>query len=117
MVLEAKNKAEPKPRRRPTTESEMEFLQRVIDWEARKPPEVEVNVKGNSMTAQYYTERILPVLIEHVHSDRVCQGLSENGFWLQEDNDPSHGTRSETNLPRQLKEANWIPICLYPAQT
>ncbi|KAF2177294.1 transposable element Tcb2 transposase, partial [Zopfia rhizophila CBS 207.26] len=27
---------------------------------------------------------------------------------LQEDNDPSHGTRSDYNIARRLKDLNWI---------
>jgi hypothetical protein len=39
-----------KPRRRPTTEIEEEYQARVREWEAGKPHELEVKVKGNAMT-------------------------------------------------------------------
>lgn len=43
-----------KPRRRPTTETEDEYTHRVQEWEAGKPHEVEVKVKGHAMTQKYY---------------------------------------------------------------
>jgi hypothetical protein len=42
-----------KPRRRPTTESESEYQERLKEWEALKPHAVEVKVQGNSMTQKY----------------------------------------------------------------
>ncbi|KAF1984479.1 hypothetical protein K402DRAFT_336565 [Aulographum hederae CBS 113979] len=65
------------------------------------------------MTQYYYTKRVLPTLIKETQRDRIEFGKA----WLQEDNDPSHGTRSEFNLPRLLEEKEWIPFYLHPAQS
>ena len=56
----------PKPRRRPITETEAEYLARVKEWEATKPQKVEKTVKDNHMTQKYYTERLLPIYIDIV---------------------------------------------------
>ena len=61
----------PKPRRRPTTETEEEYQARIMEWEAKKPHDVEVKVKGNAMTQKYYVDRLLPVYIEAVESMRL----------------------------------------------
>jgi transposase len=36
---------------------------------------------------------------------------------LQEDNDPSHSTRSELDIAKQLKDSKWITILIQPAQS
>jgi hypothetical protein len=69
--------------------------------------------KGNSMTQKYYTERSLPMYITAVQKARIVCGRDAI---LQEDNDPSHGTRSELNVAKQLKDANWLTILVHPAQ-
>jgi hypothetical protein len=40
----------PRPRHRPTTESEQEYQERLREWEALKPHDADVKIKGNSMT-------------------------------------------------------------------
>ena len=40
----------PKPRRRPTTETDTEYQERLKEWDAARPHAVEVKVKGNAMT-------------------------------------------------------------------
>lgn len=102
-----------KPRRRPTTETEDQYQQRVVEWEANLPHDVEIKPKGNSMTQAYYTERLLPIYIELLHKGRLERGIS----WLQEDNDPSHGTRSVNNVARWLKNSNWVATITHPAQS
>jgi hypothetical protein len=63
--------------------------------------------KGNSMTHNYYTERLLPVYIRALQEARFSY---EQDAILQEDNDPSHGTKSEVNVAKQLKDSNWITV-------
>jgi hypothetical protein len=46
------------PRRRPKTETEEEFKERVRIWEAGKPHAVEKKVQGNAMTQKYYVEKL-----------------------------------------------------------
>lgn len=83
-------KKEPKPRRRPKKDSTgEEYEQRLRDWEARQPHELEIAGQGNSMTQQYYRDNLLPGLCDQVEELKRKRG---RGI-LQEDNDSSHGTR------------------------
>ncbi|KAH7370668.1 hypothetical protein BKA65DRAFT_488999 [Rhexocercosporidium sp. MPI-PUGE-AT-0058] len=92
----------PKPRRRPTIETEAEYQNRVKEWDATRPHKVEKKVAGNHMTQLYYTERLLPVYIKAVSTERLRDGRS---YYLQEDGDPSHGMRKD-GLAKELKIAN-----------
>lgn len=78
------------------------------------PHEVETKPKGNSMTQKYYTERLLPVYVKAIQEARIAHNRD---IILQEDNDPSHGTRSELNIAKQLKDSNWITVLAHPAQS
>jgi hypothetical protein len=42
------------------TKTEEEWHRRLVEWEALKPYDVKVMVKGNAMTQKYYVERLLP---------------------------------------------------------
>jgi hypothetical protein len=59
-----------KPRRRPITETEEEYHRRLQEWEAGKPYDREVKVKGNSMTQKYYVDRLLPIYCSAIDSMR-----------------------------------------------
>ena len=65
------------------------------------------------MTQKYYTEQLLPHYIKKVREE------NEHGHRaiLQEDNDPSHGTRSANNIARKLKDTNSIKTLRHPAQS
>lgn len=102
-----------KPRRRPKTETAEQYQQRLKEWEASLPHDPEIKPKGNAMTQAYYTEKLLPGYIRTVHEHRINYG---RGI-LQEDNDPSHGTRSAKNLAQELKARNWIEVLVHPAQS
>jgi DDE superfamily endonuclease len=108
-----------KPRgpRRSKYESEEQFQQRKCDFEASlghplKPQDIPP--KGNSMTQKFYAKEVLP---KHIKHTKWLEAKYKRKFYLQEDNDPSHGTRSKKNLPRQLKEASHIQILIHPAQS
>jgi hypothetical protein len=66
-----------------------------------------MKLKGNSMTQIYYTERLLPVYIRAVQEARISRNQDAI---LQEDNNPSHGTRSELNVAKQLQDSSWITV-------
>jgi len=82
-------------------------------WEAEAPHEVVVKPKGNAMTQKYYVEKLLPL---------YCNAIIEGREWkpgpwlLQEDNDPSHGTRKE-GLAHQYKEDYNISCIVHPLQS
>ncbi|KAF2820779.1 hypothetical protein CC86DRAFT_254595, partial [Ophiobolus disseminans] len=107
----------PKQPRRPV-QSKYEMLEqhqkRVKEWEATLPPPLKVQSSGHHMTQEYYALNVLPQYIKYIHEAR----LQEPQSWLlQEDNDPSHGTRSIDNVAESLRQANWIAAILHPAQS
>ena len=65
------------------------------------------------MTQKYYIERLLPV---YVHAIQQARLRDPQNYLLQEDNDPSHGTK-KSGLAQQLKEANWVNNLMHPAQS
>jgi transposase len=73
-----------------------------------------MKLKGSSMTQKYYTERLLPVYIRAVQEARISRNQDAI---LQEDNNPSHGTRSELNVAKQLQDSSWITVLVRPAQS
>lgn len=76
----------PKPRRCPKTEIEEEYAERLREWDALKPYDIEVKVKGNSMTQKYYVDRPLPTYAQAVNN----KAQNEPGEWLfQDDRGPS----------------------------
>ena len=91
-----------KPRRTKAMTNE-QYQQKVAEWEASLPHDVDIKSQGNSMTQAYYTKRLLPIYVEEIHRCRVS---SDRACIFQEDNDPSHDTRSAVNIVRQFKEAN-----------
>ena len=102
-----------KPRRRPRTETEDEYTERVREWEASKPHAVEKQVQGNGMTQKYYVDRLLPIYCQAIISLREKYG----GDWLlQEDGDPSHGMRKK-GLAQEYKDARGIRNLAHPAQS
>jgi hypothetical protein len=103
----------PKPRRRPTTESEAEYQERLKEWEAQKPHVVEKKVSGNHMTQKYYTERLLPI---YIHAVQIQRAYDSSSWYLQEDGDPSHGMR-KAGLAQALKDQNYILNIKHPAQS
>ncbi|KAF2185435.1 hypothetical protein K469DRAFT_726646 [Zopfia rhizophila CBS 207.26] len=89
-----------KPRRRPTTETEEEYHRRVQEWEAGKPHDVEIKVKGNAMTHKYYSKR----------------EINDKLWLLQEDGDSSYSMRKR-GLAQEYKEAYGIQNLAHPAQS
>lgn len=108
--IEVKKPSKP---RRSKYQTEEIYRQRIAEWKASLPHDVEIKSKGNSMTQVYYTERLLPMYVDELQQcrmhDRYCL--------LQEDNDPSHGTRSTDNIVRSFKAVNWIETLIHPPQS
>ena len=90
------------------------YRQRLADWEASLPHNVEVKSKGNSMRQVYYTEWLLPIYVNEIHDCRPQHGRS---CIFQEDNDPSHGTKSKDNIVRRFKANNWVETLIHPPQS
>ncbi|KAF2174545.1 hypothetical protein K469DRAFT_707336 [Zopfia rhizophila CBS 207.26] len=102
-----------KPRRRPTTETEEEYHRRVQEWEAGKPYDVEIKVKGNAMTQKYYVDRFLPIYCQAIKSMRE---IDDKPWLLEEDGDPSYGMRKR-GLAQEYKGAYGIQNLAHPAQS
>ena len=102
-----------KPRRRPITETEEEYHHRVQEWEAKKPYDVEIKVKGNTMTQKYYMDRLLPIYCQAIESMRE---IDDKPWLLQEDGDPSHGMRKK-GLAQEYKETHGIQNLAHPTQS
>lgn len=105
-------KRPPKPRKT-MYESAEDFQHRLDIWDASLPHQQEIKPKGNAMTQKYYCERLLPVYIKAVNKAR----LQYTKDWLlQEDNDPSHGSRKE-GLAQRLKRDSWVNTLIHPLQS
>jgi hypothetical protein len=61
----------PRKSRKSKYEMEEQYHNRVVEWKAHLPHEVDIQPKGNSMTQQYYTDRLLPVYINKIHMQRI----------------------------------------------
>ena len=94
-------------------ESDEAFSARTAEWEASLPHEREYKPKGNSMTQKYYCRRLLPYYIDAIQLARLDQA---SDWVLQEDNDPSHGTKNY-GLANRLKDSNWVGSLQHPPQS
>lgn len=102
-----------KPRKR-KYETPEQHPKRFKEWDATKPPPLEVQGSGHHMTQDYYTSNILPSYIKWVHEACLREPRSS---LLQEDNDPSHGTKSNDNVAQNLRVTNWIALIFHPGQS
>ncbi|SMR57914.1 unnamed protein product [Zymoseptoria tritici ST99CH_3D1] len=91
-----------RPRRRPKSESEEQYNERLRAWNNDAPPGLEK--KGNSMTQGYYAKKVLPQHIEWLNHFK-SQSMPA---YLLEDGDPSHGHRSSDNAPQRLREQHHV---------
>jgi hypothetical protein len=57
------------------------------------------------------------VYIKLLHQQRLQNELSPVRWTLQEDNDPSHGTRSLNNIAMNLRSVSWLPSINHPPQS
>jgi transposase len=118
-------KPPPKPRRRPKSETDDEYNDRLRVWEAELARNPIVERPGNSMRASYYTEKILPVYRDalrflRLESDAIRHHIHPEyrySWYLVEDNDPSHGTRNPDSLPAVYKAKHGIHRLHHPANS
>ena len=94
-------------------QTDTEYQQMIQDWE-RSRISVDVIPKGNAMSQEFYAREILPI---HIREIKALEERYHHSFWLQEDNDPSHGNRSTNNLCACLKRDADILILVHPAQS
>jgi transposase len=105
-------------------ELQEDFNNRLREWEATIPPKKEVKPKGNAMTQEYYSQRLLPIYIGII-KDLKAQ-YPEKTWILQEDGDPSHGIKSRKaklggdkldSLCTKLRKENGIISLIHPPQS
>ena len=106
-----------KPVKRKRENDEM-YERRLVEWEASLPHDVEVKPKVNSMTQQYYRDKILPIWLREIEKQRALG----RPVILQEDNNPSHGTipnkrRKVPNVAAQFKQEHHIRTLTHPASS
>jgi hypothetical protein len=95
----------------------------VGEWEVRKVREPEIIKPGNSMRASYYVEKILPLHCAvyaslKAQSDELRPSVLDEdryNWYLQEDNDPSHGTRNTDSLPAVYRRERGVKSLAHPA--
>jgi hypothetical protein len=118
----------PKPPRKPRKskfQTEEEYTAEVKEWKAIKLLPIRADSGGHQMTQRYYTEHLLSVHMNMVQESRHHDMLGETVWCLQEDGDPSHGTKSKVNIAVELgdanwvelRDANWIPVIIHPGQS
>ena len=107
-----KKKKKRKPRKK-KNETWEQYSQRVANWEASRPPEVELRITGAHMTQKYYTKKLLPEYIQAIGKARLRD--ESKSYYLQEDGNSSHGTKSFGNVAYTAKEMNWIDRIVHPA--
>jgi hypothetical protein len=104
----------PRRPRQSSVETAEEFASKVQEWDALKLVEVDIGPKGNAMTQQFYSKEVLPHHIEHI---KWLQSKRHHVVHFQEDNDPSHGTRSSKNAPATAKADAGLQLLHHPAQS
>lgn len=82
---------------------------------AALPHDIEVKPKGNSMTQEYCTDKVLPYYVNAIHIHRILEDRPRP-WQLQEDGDPSHGKKVR-GLAQILREENWIDSFEHPPQS
>jgi hypothetical protein len=115
----------PKPRRRPATDQPGDWEARIRQWEAEKAREPLVIKPGNSMRASYYVEKLLPKYCDAYNSMvgrsdelRPDVPVDQRYKWfLQEDNDASHGTRNPNSLPAVYRHNRDVVSLSHPANS
>jgi hypothetical protein len=96
----------PRKPRRNQYETDAQFNQRLLEWQASLPPKKGHN---NAMTMLYYIHRLLPIYTEEIHQHR----LQDLDCLFEQDNNPLHGTRTTENLVQH----NWIEVFDHPPQS
>ena len=108
-----KKKRPPKQRKNETLE-QFKQSERYLEYVAAEPHDVDIQPKGNSMTQLYYTKKILP---KHLKDLQEAERKTGHKHILQEDNDPSHGTRSSLNYAQLFRERHGIDSLHHPGQS
>ena len=110
----AAKKKRPSKQRKSETLEQFKQSERYLEYAAAEPHDVDIQPKGNSMTQLYYTKKILP---KHLQDLQEAEHKTGRKHILQEDNDPSHGTRSSLNYAQLFRERHEIQSLHHPGQS
>ena len=109
-----KKKKRPPKQRKSETLDQFKSSDRYLEYVAAEPHDVDIQPKGNSMTQLYYVKKILP---QHLKNLQEAERKTGRKHILQEDNDPSHGTRSSLNYAQLYRERHGIQSLYHPGQS
>lgn len=65
------------------------------------------------MTQRYYADKILPKYLDQINNQKRRGRIAI----LQEDDDPSHGTQSKTNIVLDFEKEHGMECLTHPAQS
>ncbi|KAF2839856.1 hypothetical protein M501DRAFT_933278, partial [Patellaria atrata CBS 101060] len=115
---EINQKVVPRPPKRTKYDNDQTYNKRLADWHAEHThpidPQADIPPKGNAMTQRFYAKEVLPLHLEYL---RWLEAKYQRKFYFQEDNDPSHGTRSTNNACYKAKLASGVQLLDHPAQS
>jgi hypothetical protein len=93
--------------RKSKAETQQHYEKKLEKWKASLQLDIELRLKWNSITQEFYTQ-----CVTLVHIDRIeaMQDHYKRIIHLQEDNDPRHRTKTTSNVAARFKrERNiWI---------
>ena len=112
--IDAPKKKRPPKQRKSETLEQFQQSDRYLEYVAAEPHDVDIQPKGNSMTQLYYVKKILP---KHFKDLQEAERKTGRKHILQEDNDPSHGTRSSLNYAQLFRERYGIQSLHHPGQS
>lgn len=104
----------PRRPRKSSVETKEQHQAAIRLWEAGSRKDIEFKLKGNSMTTEFYTKRILPL---HITRIKHLEQKYRDPVYFEEDNDSSHGTRTYDNVAAQLKRTSRILQHHHPPQS
>lgn len=101
--------------------SNAQFKYQYQEQEARQPPKVDIKTKGNSITQEYYTQKLLLYYLNIIR-EYEAKG---HPVILQEDGDPSYSTKENKknvkkgilSKPKEYRRQNNINTLRHPAQS
>lgn len=100
--------------RKSGVETQDEFSSKIQAHKEDIASEPEQQIKGNSMTQIFYTQHILP---KHIERIKQMEERYSHQCWLQEDNDSSHGTKSNWNPAAKLRREHQVFTHWHPGNS
>lgn len=100
--------------RRSSVQTKEEYKEVLEAWHKMMKLQGLIEPRGNSMTMDEYANEVLPHHIQHIHK---LEAKYKQPIYFQEDGDPSHGHRTPSNAPTQLKVDSHLTLLTHPPQS